>query len=167
LAIWLFGYLAILRGGFNWDRLQQYIVGFQQAIKTVAVKKQICLFLQKNLVMRWQASGSKSDRQQHQKILTLAQARKIDVILVTELTRWGRSTLDLFHTLNDLQAWRVRLLTQTGLQFDLATPQGKIIATLMAGLAELSMICCVNQFERVSKQHKHAEWCLVVAVGNE
>jgi DNA invertase Pin-like site-specific DNA recombinase len=51
------------------------------------------------------ASGSKNDRQQRQKILTLAQARKIDVILVTELTRWGRSTLDLFHTLNDLQAW--------------------------------------------------------------
>lgn len=58
------------------------------------------------------------------------------VILVTELTRWGRSTLDLFHTLNDLQAWRICLITQTGLQFDLATQQGKIIATLMAGLAE-------------------------------
>jgi DNA invertase Pin-like site-specific DNA recombinase len=82
------------------------------------------------------ASGSKNDRQQRQKILTLAQARKIDVILVTELTRWGRSTLDLFHTLNDLQAWGICLITQTGLQFDLATPQGKMIATLMAGLAE-------------------------------
>jgi DNA invertase Pin-like site-specific DNA recombinase len=28
----------------------------------------------------------------------LAQARKVDVILVTELTRWGRSMLDLFAT---------------------------------------------------------------------
>ena len=55
---------------------------------------------------------------------------------MTELTRWGRSTLDLFHTLNDLQAWGICLITQTGLQFDLATPQGKMIATLMAGLAE-------------------------------
>ena len=79
------------------------------------------------------ASGSKNDRQQ---VLNLAQARKIDVILVTELTRWGRSTLDLFHTLNDLQSWGVCLIAQTGLQFDLATPQGKLIATLMAGLAE-------------------------------
>jgi DNA invertase Pin-like site-specific DNA recombinase len=116
--------------------LQQYIVEFQQAIKTVAVKKQIYLFLRKSLAMWWKASGSKNDRQQRQKILTLAQARKIDVILVTELTRWGRSTLDLFHTLNDLQAWGICLITQTGLQFDLATPQGKMIATLMAGLAE-------------------------------
>ena len=79
------------------------------------------------------ASGSKNDRQQ---VLNLAQARKIDVILVTELTRWGRSTLDLFHPLNDLQSWGVCLIAQTGLQFDLATPQGKLIATLMAGLAE-------------------------------
>jgi putative DNA-invertase from lambdoid prophage Rac len=82
------------------------------------------------------ASGSKNDRQQRQHVLSLAQARKIDVILVTELTRWGRSTLDLFHTLNDLQAWGICLIAQMGLQFDLATPQGKLIATLMAGLAE-------------------------------
>jgi len=82
------------------------------------------------------ASGSKADRRQRQQVLNLAQARKIDVILVTELTRWGRSTLDLFHTLNDLQSWGVCLIAQTGLQFDLATPQGKLIATLMAGLAE-------------------------------
>jgi putative DNA-invertase from lambdoid prophage Rac len=82
------------------------------------------------------ASGNRDNREQRQKILALAQARKIDVILVTELTRWGRSTLDLFHTLNDLQAWGICLITQTGLQFDLATPQGKLIATLMAGFAE-------------------------------
>ena len=85
------------------------------------------------------ASGNKADRQQRQQrqqVLNLAQARKIDVILVTELTRWGRSTLDLFHTLNDLQSWGICLIAQTGLQFDLATPQGKLIATLMAGLAE-------------------------------
>lgn len=82
------------------------------------------------------ASGSKSDRQQRQKILNLAQARKIDLILVTELTRWSRSTLDLFHTLNDLQSWGVGLIAQTGLQFDLSTPQGKLIATLMSGFAE-------------------------------
>ncbi|CDH02819.1 MULTISPECIES: recombinase family protein [Xenorhabdus] len=82
------------------------------------------------------ASGSKSDRQQRQKILNMAQARKIDLVLVTELTRWSRSTLDLFHTLNDLQSWGVGLIAQTGLQFDLSTPQGKLIATLMSGFAE-------------------------------
>jgi putative DNA-invertase from lambdoid prophage Rac len=49
---------------------------------------------------------------------------------------YGRSTLDLFHTLNDLQSWGVSLIAQTGLQFDLSTPQGKLIATMMSALAE-------------------------------
>jgi len=34
-----------------------------------------------------------------------ASTRKIDAILVTELTRWGRSMLDLFRTLQELQSW--------------------------------------------------------------
>ena len=37
------------------------------------------------------ASGAKDDRAERKKVLALAQARNIDVILVTELTRWGRS----------------------------------------------------------------------------
>jgi DNA invertase Pin-like site-specific DNA recombinase len=82
------------------------------------------------------ASGVKNDRTERRKILALAQAREIDVILVTELTRWGRSMLDLFRTLQDLEAWNVSLVAQTGLQFDLSTAQGKLIASLMAALAE-------------------------------
>jgi predicted site-specific integrase-resolvase len=36
------------------------------------------------------ASGAKHERAERKKILALAQARKVDVILVTELIRWGR-----------------------------------------------------------------------------
>jgi DNA invertase Pin-like site-specific DNA recombinase len=82
------------------------------------------------------ASGTKDDRAERRQVLALAQARKVDVILVTELTRWGRSMLDLFRTLHDLQAWGVSLVAQTGLQFDLRSAQGKLIASLMAALAE-------------------------------
>ena len=82
------------------------------------------------------ASGAKNDRAARQKVLALAQAREIDVILVTELTRWGRSMLDLFHTLQDLEAWGVSLIAQTGLQFDLRSAQGKLIASFMAALSE-------------------------------
>ena len=82
------------------------------------------------------ASGTKDDRIARNAVLALAQSREVDVILVTELTRWGRSTLDLFHTLNDLQSWGVFLVAQTGLQFDLSTPQGKLIAAMMSALAE-------------------------------
>ena len=44
--------------------------------------------------------------------------------------------LDLFHTLQDLQAWGISLIAQTGLQFDLRSAQGKLIASLVAALAE-------------------------------
>src|SRR6476660_321345 len=37
------------------------------------------------------ASGAKQERAERKKVLVLAQARKVDVILVTELIRWGRS----------------------------------------------------------------------------
>lgn len=82
------------------------------------------------------ASGTKDGRNERQKILALAQARKLDVILVTELTRWGRSTIDLIHTLQELQSWGVSLIAQSGLQFDLTTSQGKLMASIMASLAE-------------------------------
>ena len=73
------------------------------------------------------ASGAKNERSERKQVLALAQARNIDVILVTELTRWGRSMLDLFHTLQDLQAWGISLVAQTGLQFDLRSAQGKLM----------------------------------------
>ena len=82
------------------------------------------------------ASGTKQNRVERQKVMELAQAREIDAILVTEMTRWGRSTLDLIQTLQELQSWDVSLIAQTGLQFDLTTPQGRLIAQLMAALAE-------------------------------
>ena len=82
------------------------------------------------------ASGTNQNRAERQQVMELAQARKIDAILVTEMTRWGRSTLDLIQTLQELQSWDVSLIAQTGLQFDLATPQGRLIAQLMAALAE-------------------------------
>ena len=81
-------------------------------------------------------SGVKLEPPERQKLLALAQNRQIDVVLVTELTRWGRSTLDLIHTLHSLHSWQVSLIAQTGLQFDLSTPQGRLIAALMASLAE-------------------------------
>ena len=66
----------------------------------------------------------------------LAQRREIDAVLVTEMTRWGRSTQDLMDTLGQLASWDVSLIAQTGLTFDLSTPQGKLVANLMASLAE-------------------------------
>jgi putative DNA-invertase from lambdoid prophage Rac len=87
-------------------------------------------------VFRETASGAKNDRSQRKKVLGLAQARKVDAILVTELTRWGRSMMDLVETMQALQSWKVSLLALSGLQFDLTTPHGKLIASVLASLAE-------------------------------
>lgn len=81
-------------------------------------------------------SGAKIDRAQRQKVIELARARSIDIILVSELTRWGRSTIDLIDSLNQLQVWGVSLIAQNGFQYDLSTPHGKMIASIMATLAE-------------------------------
>ena len=70
------------------------------------------------------------------RVMALAQRREIDAVLVTELTRWGRSTQDLMNTLGELASWDVSLVAQTGLTFDLSTAQGKLVASLMASLAE-------------------------------
>jgi DNA invertase Pin-like site-specific DNA recombinase len=82
------------------------------------------------------ASGAKDDRIERKRVMALAQAREIDAILVSELTRWGRSMIDLVQTLQALQTWKVSILAMNGLQFDLTTPHGKLIASVLASLAE-------------------------------
>ena len=46
-------------------------------------------------VYKEKAPGAKTDRIERKKVMALAQARETDAILVTELSRWGRTTIDL------------------------------------------------------------------------
>lgn len=87
-------------------------------------------------IFRETASGNVDSRSERKKVMNLARDRQIEAVLVTELTRWGRSTTDLLHTLQELEACGVSVIAQTGLQFDLRSPQGKLFASLMAALAE-------------------------------
>jgi putative DNA-invertase from lambdoid prophage Rac len=81
-------------------------------------------------------SGVRLDRAERRKVMALAQARRIDAVLVTELSRWGRSTTDLLATLKELEARRVSVVALNGMTFDLATPHGRMMATMLAGIAE-------------------------------
>lgn len=81
-------------------------------------------------------SGAKLDRAERRKIMALAQARQIDVILVTELSRWGRSTIDLLNTLRELESWKVSVIAMNGMAFDLSSPYGRMLATFLSGIAE-------------------------------
>ncbi len=81
-------------------------------------------------------SGMKLDRAERRKVMALAQARHIDAVLVTELSRWGRSTTDLLSTLKELETKRVSVIALNGMAFDLSSPHGRMIATVLAGIAE-------------------------------
>ncbi len=81
-------------------------------------------------------SGAKLDRIERKKVMALAQGRYIDAVLVTELSRWGRSTVDLLQTLRDLESQRVSVVALSGMTFDLSNAAGRMMATVIAGIAE-------------------------------
>ncbi len=87
-------------------------------------------------VFRETGSGARADRVERRRAMALAQRREIDAVLVTELSRWGRGTLDLLHTFQELEARRVSVIAMSGLAFDLSTPHGRMLATVVAGIAE-------------------------------
>ena len=82
------------------------------------------------------ASGARNNRLVRNRVLELAQARRIDAVLVTELSRWGRSTQDLLDTLYKLAGWKVSVIAVSGMTFELDTPHGRMMATMLAGIAQ-------------------------------
>jgi len=87
-------------------------------------------------VFKETGSGTKLDRAERKEIMALAQSREIDSVLVTELSRWGRSTIDLLSTLRELESWKVSVIAISGMTFDLSTPHGRMMATFLSGIAE-------------------------------
>ena len=87
-------------------------------------------------VFKETASGADNKRPRAAKVLGLARRREIGAILVTEHSRCveihGRPSLDARRAPRSGR----ECVGATGLNFDLATPSGKLLRTLMAGLAE-------------------------------
>ena len=73
------------------------------------------------------ASGASANRIARNLVLDLAQARHIDAILVSELSRWGRSTQDLLDTLNRLAGWKASVVAMSGerVKFGLAAARAR------------------------------------------
>ncbi len=87
------------------------------------------------------ASGARNSRLLRNRVLELAQARLIDAILVTELSRWGRSTQDLLDTLYRLAGWKVYVVAMSGMTFELETPHGWMLARCWRGFRNSNAIC--------------------------
>ena len=87
-------------------------------------------------VFKETASGSKDSRAERKQVMELARQKYIDSILVTELSRWGRSTVDLLSSLQELHGWGVSLMALNGVQFDLSSPHSKVMTTIFASISE-------------------------------
>lgn len=79
-------------------------------------------------------SGAKT-RPQREELLKLARQRKIDVILVWKLDRFGRSLADLITSLNELRELGVIFVSLTE-ALDFSTPSGRAMAGMLSTFAE-------------------------------
>lgn len=82
------------------------------------------------------ASGVKNDRAERKKIMDLARKGLIDMVLVTELSRWGRSTTDLRTTIEDLASRQVAVRALNGPDIDISTAQGRLMLNLLSAISE-------------------------------
>jgi len=80
------------------------------------------------------SSGIKK-REKRNQILIAARKRKIDVILVWKLDRWGRSLAGLINELQDLHVLGVGFVSITE-ALDFTTPSGKAMAGMLAVFAQ-------------------------------
>ena len=75
--------------------------------------------------------NSAARREAREKMLEAARRRKIDVVLVWRLDRWGRSVTDLLATRQELEHLGVGFVSLTEAR-DLTTPAGRAMAGLLA-----------------------------------
>ena len=79
-------------------------------------------------------SGAKSNRPDLDK--ALAALSEGDVFVVTRLDRLARSTFDLLQTVRAIEAKGAKLKSLAEAWADMTTPAGKLILTVLGGLAE-------------------------------
>ena len=81
------------------------------------------------------ASGTREDRPQYQALLEAARKRQVDVVLVWRYDRFARSTQALVQALKEFQGLGVDFISYQE-NIDTTTPQGEMIFTVMASLAQ-------------------------------
>lgn len=84
-------------------------------------------------------TGAKNDSIERKKVLELARLRKLDLVIVSELSRWGRSSSDLRSTVESLSEYSVSLRALNCPDIDMSTAQVKLI---------LNVLAAISQFER-------------------
>jgi DNA invertase Pin-like site-specific DNA recombinase len=80
-------------------------------------------------------SGSKDSRPALNRLMTDAHMRKVDMVLVWKVDRWGRSLRHLVTSLADLDAYGVAFVSLRD-NLDLSTPSGRLMMQLLGAMAE-------------------------------
>ena len=81
------------------------------------------------------ASGTRDNRPQYQALLTAARKRQVNVVLVWRYDRFARSTQALVQALHEFHRLGVDFISHQE-NIDTTTPQGELIFTVMASLAQ-------------------------------
>jgi DNA invertase Pin-like site-specific DNA recombinase len=81
-------------------------------------------------------SGTKSDRDELQKLLSLVEQDKVDIIIFTKLDRWFRSIRHYINTQVLLDAHGVNWTAIWEPIYDTTTPQGRLIVNQMMSIAQ-------------------------------
>ena len=81
------------------------------------------------------ASSMRDNRPQYQALLTAARQRQVDVVLVWRYDRFARSTQALVQALHEFHRLGVDFISHQE-NIDTTTPQGELIFTVMASLAQ-------------------------------
>ncbi len=105
-----------------------------------------------NTIFQEKVSGAKINRVEFQKLLN--KLENGDVLVVTRLDRLARSTSDLLKIVNGLEVKGSRLKSLAEPWADTTTPSGKLMLTIMGGLAELERSLIV---ERTSEGRERAK----------
>lgn len=98
-------------------------------------------------------TGAKNDRYERNKVIELARKKLIDLVIVSELSRWGRSTPDLRSTIEELASRGVALRALNGPELDVSSAQGKLMLNVLAAISEFErdLLC-----ERIKSGVAHA-----------
>jgi len=81
------------------------------------------------------ASGAREDRPRYRALLEAARKRRLDVVLVWRYDRFARSTHALVNALKEFHHLGVDFISYQE-NVDTTTPQGELIFTIMASLAQ-------------------------------
>jgi len=104
------------------------------------------------------ASGKNARRDELDRLMLDAKAHRFDYILVTKIDRMMRSTKNLFNILEKLEGYGVGFECSDQ-DIDTKTPTGKLLLTLLSGIAEFERELCSSRVKdgmaRARAEGKH------------